>query len=268
MSDAGQKRALRLTMGLLEEDVSADVLTEFEAEPTVMGAELRSWFEAALRQIESHPDLAEVASSSPHIPAGSLDEIRVLFCSPSALDLVFDAGPRAIGLFLVDTPDHDPFLDEAPQARALRVLIAWDPAVVRQQIEDAIRDDRGEIEDGDLPQGAMGWLVTLTHELHHALWFAGNGNFNSAADLDVMTDDIGHDLFDITTGYGIRPVVIAGMEIEPEDAEDAHFLMEDMIEERGRRLAEEVFLDDLGPERFLTLLDRAIGRSRELEVQP
>lgn len=267
MTAAVETRSLRLSMGLLEEDVSPGFLAEVEAEPAVMGPALGAWFEAALRRLEDHADL-QIASPSTHIPAGSLDQIRVIFCSPSAMELVFDLEEHVLGLFLVDTPEHDPFRDESPTARALRVLVSWQPDKVRSLIEEAIQDDQGNFDAEDLHHGALSWLATLTHELHHALWFAGNGNFNSASDLDTLADEIGHDLFDIVTGYGIRPVVIAGAEIEPTDAENAHFLMEEMIEERGRRLAEDIFTGDLGPERFLNLLGTEIERAQPCEVQP
>lgn len=268
MNHKAKIRPISLSMGCLEEDVSPEFLGEVEAEPTAMSPELKAWFGAALRRIEAHPDLRTVMSTSTHIPAGSLDEIRVLFCSPSAMEMVFDVESPVLGLFLVDTPDNDPFQDEAPTARALRVLISWQPEKVQGLIEEAIQDDQGDFDPADLHHGAMSWLATLTHELHHAIWFAGNGNFNSAADLDTMSDEIGQDLFDITTGYGIRPVEIAGMEIEPNDAEEAHILMEEMIEERGRRLAEVSFTGELGPDQFLTLLSREIARIQDIEMQP
>jgi hypothetical protein len=47
---------------------------------------------------------------------------------------------------------------------------------------------------------------------------------------------------------------IEGEEIEPENAEEAVLLMEEMVEERGRLMAERVFRDDLDPKRFLALL--------------
>lgn len=248
------RKSFRLSLACLQEVVDPEVLSANEIEAARLGAPVRAFFEAALRRLEAHPELRDVESVAPHIPEGDLDEIRVIFCPPEAMDRLFDLTPQTLGLFLVDTPELDPFGDEAPAARALRVLIRWDAHTARQEIVEAVQDFDGSFDPAELPIGAMGWLATLTHEIHHALWFAGNGNFNAAADLDVMTDDIGQDLFDIVTGYGIRPPVLDGQEVEPEDAENAHLLMEEMIEARGRRLAEAIFTDALAPERFLDLL--------------
>ena len=126
------------------------------------------------------------------------------------------------------------------------------------KIRDAVMDIDGEVNEADLVHGAMGWLVTLPHEVHHVLWFAGNGSFNSPADLDVMEEEIGYDLFYLSTGYGIRPALIDGAEVEPGDAEEAALLMEEMVEEQGRRMAERVFVGDLSPDRFLRLLGNAL----------
>jgi hypothetical protein len=113
----------------------------------------------------------------------------------------------------------------------------------------------------------MGWLVTLPHEVHHVLWFAGNGSFNSPADLDTMEEEVGHDLFDMNTGYGLRPLILEGEAFEPENAEDATELLEMMVEERGRLMAERVFRDDLGPERFLALfLDLTCEKNNDNEI--
>jgi len=128
------------------------------------------------------------------------------------------------------------------------------------KIKDAVSGPEGSVDEADLVHGAMGWLVTLPHEVHHVLWFAGNGSFNSPADLDVMEDEIGYDLFDLNTGYGIRPAVIGGTEIEPADADDAVTLLEEMVEERGRLMAERVFTGDLGPDRFQTLLRSSLSK--------
>jgi len=262
------RKSFRLSLSCLQDVVDPAVLEETDIAPLILGAPMRNFFEAALRRLETHTDLTEVESAAPHIPEGSLEEIQVIFCPPEAMDILFDLTPQTLGLFLVDTPDGDPFGDEAPEARALRVLIRWDAQIARREIEEAVQEFDGSFDPAELPVGAMGWLATLTHEIHHALWFAGNGNFNAAADLDVMTDDIGQDLFDIVTGYGIRPPVIDGEEVEPEDAEDAHLLMEEMIEARGRHLAEAIFTDALAPERFLELLAAEEVLTAAVEMRP
>ena len=247
-------RPLRITLRLLEELVDPDLLSEFEVSPTVVPDRALDFLRSAVNRINADPDMAVSAVAPDLIPPGDLAEIELVLCSPEAFENVLEQPDNVLGVHLVSTPDLDPFGEEAPHARAYRIAIPFDADVVMGRIRDAVTDFDGTLDKADLAHGAMGWLVTLPHEVHHVLWFAGNGSFNSPADLDAMGDEIGHDLFDMNTGYGLRPLLLDGEEFEPEDAEDATELLEMMVEERGRLMAERVFRDDLGPGRFLALL--------------
>ncbi|MCA9771095.1 MAG: hypothetical protein KC466_01725 [Myxococcales bacterium] len=243
-----KERTLRLQLQLLEEIVDPDLLEVLDIEPTGIPSPILEFLRAGMERMGADPDMT-VAAVAPHlIPPGELNEVEVILCSQSAMEFLFEQPDHVLGVHLVSTPDANPFDEEAPHARALRVAIPFDAEVVMGKIRDAVADIDWTVDEADLVHGAMGWLVTLPHEIHHVLWFAGNGSFNSPADLDVMEGEIGHDLFDLTTGYGIRPAVIEGEEIEPEDAEDAVALLEEMVEERGRLMAERVFTGDLSPD--------------------
>jgi len=247
-------RNLHITLHLLEEVVEADLLEEFGTAPTRVSQEILDFLRASVARINTHPEMTVSAVAPDHIPSGDITQVEVLLCSPSAFEELLEQPVGVIGVHLVSTPDTDPFGDDAPYARAYRVAIPFDAGVIMEKIRDAVADFDGVVDEAALVHGAMGWLVTLPHEIHHVLWFAGNGSFNAPADLDVMEGDIGYDVFDITTGYGLRPPVIDGEEVEPEGAEDAADLLEEMVEERGRMMAEQIFDGDLSPQRFLSLL--------------
>lgn len=248
------KRTLRLNLRLLEEVVDPDLLDELDIVPTGIPAPILDFLRAGVARMSADPDMTVTAVAPDLIPPGELEEVEVILCSPQALEDLFEQPDHVLGVHLVSTPDANPFDEEAPHARAYRIAIPFDVEVVMGKIRDAVTDADGSIDEADLVHGAMGWLVTLPHEVHHVLWFAGNGSFNSPADLDVMEGEIGYDLFDITTGYGISPLRIDGCEVEPRDAEEAVQLMEEMVEERGRRMAERVFTANLSSRRFLSLL--------------
>jgi len=251
-------RKLHLTLRLLEDVVDPDLLDELDIEPTGVPSPILDFLREGVRRMGDDPDMTVTAVAPDLIPAGDLMEVEVILCSPQALQDLFEQPDHVLGVHLVSTPDANPFDEEAPHACAYRIAIPFDAEVVMGRIRDAMTDVDGSVDEADLVHGAMGWLVTLPHEVHHVLWFAGNGSFNSPADLDVMEGEIGYDLFDISTGYGIRPALIEGREIEPEDAEDAARLMEEMVEERGRRMAERVFTGDLSPDGFLSLLSGSL----------
>jgi hypothetical protein len=248
------ERRLQIRLRLLEELVEPARLGELEIAPTEVPAPILAFLRDGIARMNADPDMSVAAVAPDLIPLGDLEEVEVILCSPQALEDLFAQPGHVLGVDLVSTPDADPFGDEAPHARAFRVAIPFDAGWVLDLVRDAVAAPDGTVDEAELVHGAMGWLVTLPHEVQHVLWFAGNGSFNSPADLDAMEGEIGHDLFDITTGYGIRPALIEGEEAEPHDAEEAALLMDEMVEERGRLMAERVFRDDLGPERFLALL--------------
>jgi hypothetical protein len=252
------ERTLQLRLRLLEEVVDPDLLDDLDIHPTGIPAPLLDFLREGVARMNADPDMTVTAVAPDLIPPGDLTEVEVILCSQNALEDLFEQPDHVLGVHLVSTPDANPFDEEAPHACAYRIAIAFDAEVVMDKIRDAVADFDGVVDEADLSIGAMGWLVTLTHEVHHVLWFAGNGSFNSPADLEVMEDEIGYDLFDLSTGYGIRPALIDGADVEPEGADEAALLMEEMVEERGRLMAERIFTGDLSPERFLSLLREAL----------
>jgi hypothetical protein len=233
---------LNLKLSRLEDHVGQHHLDELNLPSTSASDELMDFMSAALERIQVHPSMS-VSDINPEMPCGASDSVEVILCPPAALLDFFDMDEGCLGCHNVTNPDFDPFGDESPSARTYRVLIAWDPEWVRSHIEEA---SIGSIEDS-----TMSWLITLTHELQHVVLFAENGALNTPADIESMEDETGRDMFNISTGYGIRPLNIRGVDVWAEDAEQANIDMERYVEARGVMIAEDVFTGDLSPERFL-----------------
>ena len=86
----------------------------------------------------------------------------------------------------------------------------------------------------------------MFHEIAHALLFAENAALMSPADIEALSDagELDHDIFDCSTGYGIRPLEIGGTDISADDMEQAEELMEIYVEALGRRMMHKVLKDD------------------------
>lgn len=236
---------LSLKLALIEDLVDGSLLDDFDIPKTQIDDDILAWFASAISRLSEHRDVREV-SLNQEIPAGASTEVDVILCPPEALTNLFELEDNILGCHNLTNPDCDPFKEGRPSASRHRILIGWDADAVRDHIFDPAFFDPQE--------GAMAWLITFTHELQHVVLFAENGSLNSPADLESLEDEIGRDLFDISSGYGIRPLKVDGREVWADDAEEAHSLMEAYVEERGRDMAEEVFEDDLSPGHLVAFL--------------
>ncbi|MCE6959363.1 hypothetical protein LAZ40_09895 [Cereibacter sphaeroides] len=245
-------RAMNLVIQPIEEAFRPEYTPPHGAAPTDLPREARAYFEAAARSLAALPELQGMRTVSPDIPEGPLRQIRVLLASPEMFDCVFPDSAGALGLHVINVPEDDPFGDGGELATELRVMICWPPS------PDLVPCP-GNMGEFDRNCDAFAWLVTLTHEVAHAVMFAENGNFNVPATLAEMEIEIGRDLFDISTGYGIRALVVDGVEVEPENMEHAADLMEEAVEETGRRWAEVIVTGDLSTLAFLNMLDGQRG---------
>ena len=232
-------------------------------EPLPLPADLRAWFEGALAVAADHPLMLPGAVNTGY-PPGSLREIDVILCRRDDLVSAFGAQDQTMGMHLIATADGDPFDEEQPYATRYRVAIAWDPVwIARLVAEDAIDEDDIEID-------VEAWLATLTHELQHVLLFAENGNFNSPNDVDTLSGELGHDIFDVSTGYGIRPLLVDGEETWADDIDQARDQMEAHVEERGRIMAQSIFTGPFSAGSFMVVsgLRNLIGEGGLRESGP
>lgn len=205
------------------EDVHADLGTA-RADAS---EELVDWFRMVVRDFSQVP----LPQPQPTMPEGDLSEVEVFLCSRETAADVFDLDERALGAHIITTPESDPFCDEAAFARRYRILIVIDRDEIERRRDELIEDLGSHVEEAEAAEA-----TTLFHELAHVALFASNANRNSPADVDVLSDagEIENDMFDMSTGYGIRPLLKGGEEHWSESANEARQDMEEWCEARGR----------------------------------
>ena len=200
---------------------------------------LLAWYRDALGMIDLNvlPDLEEGWGFEADLPP----EIDVLLCSRETALEVFDK-EDGLGFFLVDTPDTDPFDEDAPYAKRLRVLVVSEKSEIEDRLREEIEAD-GHSWEMYFSSFQMAEAITVFHEIGHAVLFAKNSCGMSANAVELLSDagDLNNDIFDMTSGYGIRPLPDeSGEEIWADDAIHAGELMESWCERQGRAWYEAV----------------------------
>lgn len=205
------------------EDVHADLGTA-RADAS---EELVEWFRKVVRDFSQVP----LPQPQPTMPEGDLSEVEVFLCSRETVADVFDLDERTLGAHIITTPESDPFCDEAAFARRYRIVIVIDRDEIERRRDELIEDLGSHAEEAEAAEA-----TTLFHELAHVALFASNANRNSPADVDVLSDagEIENDMFDMSTGYGIRPLLIDGREHWSNSADEAMQDMEEWCEAKGR----------------------------------
>lgn len=190
-----------------------------------------AWLEEAVSRLDLDAGLEPAGL----MPPGTLDVIEIHLCTRTAMDEVFEA-EGAMGLHLVSTPDGDPFGDESPLARAYRLAVVFDIAEMERRLGEEIEAD-GSHAARYLHEYEESEAATVFHEIAHAVLFAANSDFNSPQDCETACEagDIDNDLFDMSTGYGIRFLEDRdGNLIDAADADHARDMMEEWCEHQGR----------------------------------
>ena len=157
-----------------------------------------SWFREAVAHCRL-PDIGVV--TWPGVPLGEDRRVTALICPPGS-GSVFGA-PDALGLFLLETPDGDPFGDGCDYADAIRVAVMLDVAAIRARLAWEIRED-GPGWEACLASYEAAEASTIFHEIAHAALFMANSGFSSPA--AVNRGVLPHDLFDMVTGDRRRHV--------------------------------------------------------------
>lgn len=227
-----------LSVDLLENHLPPDIIEDLDIAPAWMTPAGLTWWSSLARRVENHPRLQhpwinpEALAFNPNPETSRVD---ILFASRSGFAAMTDI-ENALGCHLLSTPDFDPFRDISPVARKHRILVVSD----REEFIRHIKD----LADGDLNPDLYireyleSWILTFFHEIAHVVLFAENAAFLSPAEVEVRSDsgEFPHDIFDCSTGYGIRPFVIDGEETWADELDDALILMEHHVESFGRDL--------------------------------
>lgn len=245
---------LEPSLAVLEECVDPELLADVGAGPPDIPEALRSWFSDMvdrladsdrLNRIPLNPDLVEQGLHRIHAP------LEILLCSRETMDHFLDA-PGALGLHLVSSPEGDPFAEADPMSRVHRIAMVWDAEEFIHLIrEEASRDVAPEHH---FEEYVRSWLNTLFHEIEHVRLFAQNAALLSPSEVEDLseTGDFDHDVFDCSSGYGIRPLQDEdGATAWSDTIDEARRDMESHVEARGRRLMGEMLHGALTVDSFI-----------------
>ncbi len=254
---------LRLRLGIFEDEIPADLLADFELDRAFTPAPLVAWFRQALDRLQALPEFAAVPMNPDVVRLGAQRdeaEVHVLLCSRASMDIAFGM-EGALGVHLVSTPDGDPFGEESAIAREYRVAIVCDRDEFLERLADLAQGDVNPARY--LDEYLCAWANTLFHELEHVRLFAENAALARPSDIESLSDagEIDHDIFDVSTGYGIRPLEIEGRAVWADDCDEAREMMESFVEEGGRALMARVLHGDCAAMKLI----EAFGVEREIE---
>lgn len=199
---------------------------------------LLAWYREAVRGFDPFTAIKPVEGGK--VPRGAMKEIDVWLVSRETMQDVFGEtleheGRQALGAFLVHNPEHDPFDDAAPCGRRYRIAIVSDRGEAHDRLAEEIEMDGGltdRVHDYEAAE-----IDTLFYHLAQAALFAANSNFNSPQDIDTLHEagEIGNDLFDMSTGYGIRDLPDEyGAIMEAEDAQEAGHILREWASAQAR----------------------------------
>lgn len=243
---------ITLKFGVFEDVADPAYVRDLELPRAHAPEPLLAYWRAALARLESHPALATPQLNPELLAQGFEPEpitIEVLLCSRKTLDEITET-PRCLGVHLVTTPEGDPFLEESNSCRAYRMLVASDPAEFLRLTAELAEDDL--YPDRYRDEYLRSYLNTLFHEVAHAVLFAENAALMVPADIESLSDagEIDHDLFDTSTGYGIRPLLIDGELVWADTIDEASQMMEDFVEAQGHRFMGHALIGAEAPDRF------------------
>jgi hypothetical protein len=238
---------IKLALGILEDQLPKDLVLDWDLGRAHAPDTLLAYWRTALERLQDTPRFTKPDLNKALVSQGYGKEpitIEVLLCTRASADALSEC-TGALGVHLISNHDADPFDDNASCARKYRVLVVSDPDEFIKLTKDLAQDDASP--ERYLGEYLEAYLNTVFHEIGHALLFAENAALLPPCDIESLSDmgEIGNDIFDCSTGYGIRPLLVDGDLIWADDMDDATDLMEAYVEELGRIMMLEVLTDAL-----------------------
>ncbi|MFZ3584734.1 hypothetical protein ACOI1H_21635 [Loktanella sp. DJP18] len=243
---------IKLSLSVFEDRISADIVTDYELTAGWAPESLIAWWQTALDRLQAHDSLKQPYLNEDIVASGLAEDtttIEVMLATRAGIDALSDC-PGALGVFLISTQDSDPFNDESAYARAYRILVASDPADFMESVTALAEGDIHPRRH--LDEYLSAYLVTMFHEIAHAVLFAANAGLIPPADVDTLSDmgEIAADIFSCKTGYTLRPLEIDGEQITSRSFEEAVAHMEDYVEQQGKMMLNRVLTDIIAVHTF------------------
>lgn len=254
--EATVHRKINLAVCVYEDVVPVEYAEDFDLCRAWATPAMMTWWSTAMERLVQTERFTRPALNEGMVRDDTPSELTILLmlCSRDSMDALCDE-EDVLGCHLISTPDEDPFNDGTPLSNGYRVLMVSDREEFLSHIADLARADIDDATNGALYIEA--WLNTAFHEISHALLFAENAAFMSPHNVELLSDagEADHDVFDCSTGYGIRPLKIYGHDIWADNVEDAHVYMEAFVEGQGRAMISEVLTGEMDPRSFLAAAD-------------
>lgn len=214
------------------EEVDADDL-----QPLNLDTPLARILKAMVEEMAKHPDLQDVkAILSPsdylHLefpPADASINVDVHLCSTlDEINTILDRDVEGcLGVFATTSGYFD---RERWTADRFRVLVACDENYLRQAMSEMAAEDRAVGHPARHETYLTSFLITMTHELAHAVEFISHGAGLTPEEIENAWDDGSLELSiaDVCSGNRIREDMQ-----EVADDQEAIDIMEDRVEAQG-----------------------------------
>jgi hypothetical protein len=166
-------------------------------------------------------------------PGAENQNIEVLLVDNNDAFDLWDAPEGSLGFHCISSGN-----DETPWSEVHRVVINMDDKIIREHLLDLRLDSYEDpFDDATDFEGLKGWLITITHEIAHALEFIENSNGLTPDMIGNMCDEfeLGYNLLDFSTGAGIsQPNLVPDQYDSSDNPEMVNIsAMEDRVEAKG-----------------------------------
>lgn len=208
-----------------------------DLQPVNLNNPLTRMIKALVELIGQHPDLQDVQpvlapSDYLHLefPAPeSSQTVEIHLCANSEeIDLILDRNmDNCLGVFATLSGFFD---RERWTANRFRVLMACDEQKLSEHMKLEASEDRDKGRPPRYETYLVAYLITLTHELAHAVEFIRHGAGLTPEEVESAWEDGSLDLSvsDVCSGRGIREDMPCDM-----DENAANEVMEDRVEDQG-----------------------------------
>ena len=242
-----------------------------DLQPLNLNSPLGRMMKAMVEVVGKHPDLQDVRpmlsqSDYPHLEFPSPGEsvaVDVYLCSTlDEINGILDRDVEGcLGVFATSSGFFD---REKWSADQFRVLVACDEGFLREYMGQEAADDLAAGFPARFETYLTAFLITITHELAHAVEFISHGAGMTPEEIESAYCDGSLDLSvaDVCSGRGIRKDMVFEMEDEEADA-----IMEARVEAQGIQWCEWA-LDQLPPQLIKDCVRAYAPRQRQSNLEP
>lgn len=228
-------------------------------------AEFKAMVTHWLTKLEANPQFQDFQiNGDPDLPQGQCNEIEVILATREQFNAVIQPPEGALGAFHTHhMAAANPYGDNDRIAEAARVLWVIDPLHLSNLIQDEYTGMPYDVECT-----LHAYLTTLFHEIEHAKLFLENSKFNTPRQIEDLYNhgELGNDLHDFISGYGIRELLPTEFVADLIDdftgdnygAEAAEAIMEEYVEGKALVRAEEIILVNETVEDVLVALNMTL----------